>query len=337
MEAYRIEDSFGLDNLNRVEVDRPEPGPGEVLVEIEAVSLNFRDWMTVQGMYNPDQPLPLIPCSDACGTVREVGSDVDSFEEGDRVIPIFAQDWLEGPLTAQKRSSTLGGPLPGTLAEFQTFAETGLVRTPENLSPVEASTLPCAGVTAWTALTEFGSVTAGDTVLLQGTGGVSTFGLELATTLGAEVIITSSSDDKLDIMRERGADHTINYRDNPDWHKTVMDITGGDGADCILEVGGEETLEKSLQCVAFEGTVALIGVLSGGQPTLTLASALMRRATVQGILVGSRENTRDFARAVEHNNIQPLVDGPHEWDEGVECFERMRDGEHLGKIVVERS
>ncbi|MFB6357305.1 MAG: NAD(P)-dependent alcohol dehydrogenase [bacterium] len=335
MKCYRIQDDFGLENLVQTEVPDPSCDPSEVLVDIRAVSLNFRDVMTVNGSYNPDQPLPLIPCSDAAGVVESVGDDVEEFEPGDRVIPAFAQGWQEGELTREKRSTTLGGPLPGTLTEKRAFREQGLVHAPNNLDFSEACTIPCAGVTAWVALTNFQTLQPGQRVLLLGTGGVSTFGLLIAKTIGAEVFITSSSDQKLEQMESLGADHTINYEDNPDWDQVVLDKTNGEGVDHVLEVGGEQTLSKSLNSAAFGGQVSLIGVLSGAQPELNLASALMKRVRVQGILVGSRQDLVEFSRTAEQNDIQPVANQVFDFDQAREAFEYVQTGKHTGKVVIE--
>ncbi|HEY0554266.1 MAG TPA: NAD(P)-dependent alcohol dehydrogenase, partial [Thermoanaerobaculia bacterium] len=238
MRAIEIQGAFGLDHLALVERPDPRPGPGQALVRLRAASLNFRDLLTVEGKYNPKQKLPLIPCSDGAGEVVTVGEGVTRVQPGDRVCTVFAQKWLAGRPTRERLRSTLGGPLDGTLAELAVFDQEGLVKTPDSLTDEEAATLPCAAVTAWSALVTEGGLTAGDTVLVQGTGGVSLFALQLAKILGARVIATSSSDEKLARVREMGADETINYREVPAWGVRAKELTGGAGVDHVVEVGG---------------------------------------------------------------------------------------------------
>lgn len=332
MKAYEIQGSFGLDHL--VQTDRPEPtpGPGEVVVRIRAVSLNYRDLMMVRGQYNPRQPLPLIPCSDGVGEVVEVGPGVTRVKEGERVIPIFAQGWIAGPQRDEYLGTTLGGPLDGTLTQLMVAKADGLVRAPEHLSDAEAATLPCAAVTAWHALE---GLTAGETVLTLGTGGVSIFTLQLAQAMGAQVIVTSSSDGKLERAREMGAAHGINYRETSDWGKAAKQANGGGGVDRVIELGGAGTLTQSLAAVRPAGTVTLIGVLAGTATELDLIPILMRGVTVQGILVGSRQTFEAMNRAIELHEIRPVVDRVFPWDEAVAAFEHMAAGDHFGKIVIE--
>lgn len=334
MRAVEIHGGFGLGNLALVERPDPRPGFGQVLVRLRAASLNYRDLLTVEGKYNPKQKLPLIPCSDGAGEVMEVGEGVTRFRPGDRVATVFAQKWIAGRPTRERVRSTLGGPLDGTLAELAVFDQEGLVKTPEHLTDEEAATLPCAAVTAWSALVTEGGVTAGDTVLVQGTGGVSLFALQIAKLLGARVIATSSRDEKLARVREMGADETINYREMPDWGARAKELTGGVGVDHVVEVGGAGTLQQSLQSVRFGGTISLIGNLAGTKSELLLTHVFMQRIRVQGILVGDRESFEAMNRAIAQSGMRPVVDRVFPLDEAQAAFEHMGAGGHFGKIVI---
>ncbi|MEC9342171.1 MAG: NAD(P)-dependent alcohol dehydrogenase [Pseudomonadota bacterium] len=336
MRVQEIQDGFGIENLKLAQRPAPQPGPGEVLVEVRANSLNFRDLMTVLGRYNPNQRLPLIPLSDGAGEVRAVGDGVTRVKPGDRVAGIFAQQWLGGTPGLEVRTSTLGGPLDGMLAEQVVLHEDGLVKVPEHLSDGQAATLPCAAVTAWHALMENDRLMPGQTVLVQGTGGVSMFALQFAKAAGARVIITSSSDDKLARARELGADETINYRNTPDWEKPVLDLTDGLGVDHVVEVGGAGTFGKSLESVRIAGTVTVIGVLSGFATEANLRPILMKAIRVQGAFVGSRQMFERMNRAIGQHRIVPIVDQVFAFDEAGKALELMQRGAHFGKIVIGR-
>jgi NADPH:quinone reductase-like Zn-dependent oxidoreductase len=332
--AVEIRGGFGLDHLALVERPEPRPGPGQALVRLRAASLNYRDLLTVEGKYNPKQKLPLIPCSDGTGEVVEIGEGVARVAPGDRVSPLFAQRWLAGAPTREKLRSTLGGPLDGTLAELAVFDQEGLVKIPQHLSDEEAATLPCAAVTAWSALVAEGGVTAGDTVLVQGTGGVSLFALQIAKLLGARVIATSSRDDKLARARALGADAGINYRDVPEWGARVKELTGGAGADHVVEVGGAGTLQQSLRAVRFGGTISLIGNLAGTKAELLLTQIFMQRLRVNGILVGHRESFEAMNRAIALHELRPVIDRVFPLAEVRAAFDHMAAGDHFGKICV---
>lgn len=334
MRAVEIRDAFGLDNLAPVERPDPCPNSREVLVRVRAASLNYRDLLMVRGEYNRKQPLPLIPCSDGAGEVVAVGGGVTRVKVGDRVCGIFAQRWISGEPTREKLRSTLGGPLDGMLAEQVVLSEEGVVPVPAHLSDEEAATLPCAAVTAWNAVTRHGGVKAGDTVLVQGTGGVSLFALQFARTLGARVIVTSSSDEKLARARELGAAEGINYRETPDWGAQVKSLTGGLGVDCVVEVGGAGTLQQSLHAVRIGGRVLLIGVLSGNAAQVPLNAILMQQVRVQGILVGDRESFEAMNRAIAANGLRPVVDRVFPMEDSRAAFEHMAAGSHFGKIVI---
>lgn len=334
MRTVEIRDAFGLDNLALAERPDPCPGPKEVLIRVRAAALNYRDLLMVRGEYNRKQPLPLIPCSDGAGEVVAAGGGVSRVKVGDRVCGIFAQRWIAGEPTREKLRSTLGGPLDGMLAEQVVLSEEGVVPVPAHLSDEEAATLPCAAVTAWNALTRHGGVKAGDTVLLQGTGGVSLFALQFARLLGARVILTSSSDEKLARARELGAAEGINYRETPDWGAKVKALTGGVGADCVVEVGGAGTLQQSLQAVRIGGRVLLIGVLSGSAAQVPLNAILMQQVRVQGILVGDRESFEAMNRAIGTSGLRPVVDRVFPLEDSRAAFEHMAAGSHFGKIVI---
>jgi len=331
MRAVEIQGAFGLDHLALVERPDPVPGPGQALVRLRAASLNYRDLLTVEGKYNPKQKLPLIPCSDGAGEVVAVGEGVTRVRPGDRVSPIFAQRWIAGEPTRDRLRSTLGGPLDGTLAELAVFDQEGLVKIPEHLTDEEAATLPCAAVTAWTALE---GITAGDTVLLQGTGGVSIFALQLAHLRGARVIITSSSDEKLARSRELGASEGINYRETPDWGAKVKELTGGTGVDRVVEVGGAGTLKQSLQAVRMGGIIALMGNLAGTTAEIPLPLIFMQNVRVQGILVGPRESFEALNRAIAFHHLHSVIDRVFPLEEVRDALEHMGAGGHFGKIVV---
>lgn len=334
MNVIEIQQQFGLDALAVAQRPQPEPGRGQVLVRVRAVSLNFRDLMTVKGQYNPKQPLPLIPCSDGAGEVVAVGEDVDRVKVGDPVAGIFAQRWLGGRAQPEFRHSTLGGPVDGMAAEYVVLDQEGVVRTPDHLDAEQAATLPCAAVTAWNAVVEQGRVRVGDTVLVQGTGGVSMFALQFAKAAGARVIATSSSDEKLERARALGADHGINYRETPEWGRKVLEITDGRGVDQVVEVGGAGTLMQSIQAVRVAGTISVIGVLSGVATELDVRPVLMKGVRLHGVFVGPREMFEAMNRAIELHRLTPVIDRRYDFDEFRAALELMEAGKHFGKIVV---
>lgn len=334
MQVYEIAESFGLDHLRAAERPGPEAGPGELLLAVKAVSLNYRDLMMVEGRYDPKQPLPLVPCSDAAAEVLAAGDGVEGFAAGDRVCPIFAQSWISGEPTRQRLRSTLGGPRDGTLAERIVVPASAVVRIPDYLSDTEAACLPCAAVTAWSALITHGGVRPGDTVLILGTGGVALFALKIAQLAGARAVVTSSSDDKLARVSELGAWRTVNYRSEPQWGRQVRRLTGGAGVDLVVEVGGAETLAQSLRAVRMGGTIAMIGVLSGAEASLSVVPILMQQVRVQGILVGDREGFETMARAFAEHRVRPVVDRVFPFSEARRAFDHLASGRHMGKIVI---
>jgi NADPH:quinone reductase-like Zn-dependent oxidoreductase len=334
MQVYELRGGFGLDNLQRAERPVPEPGPGQVRVRVSAVSLNYRDLMMVRGEYNPRQPLPLVPVSDGVGHVEALGPGVRGVAVGDRVAGLFAQRWWDGPPTAEALRSTLGGPNDGMLAEQVVLDAQGVAPVPEHLDDVEAATLPCAALTAWSALVTLGHVRAGDTVLVQGTGGVSSFALDFARLHGARVIATSGSAHKLEQLRARGAWKVIDHRADPQWGKSVRALMGGEGVDHVVEVGGVGTMAQSLRAVRPGGTVSLIGVLAGKVADLDLTMVLMTQVRVQGVFVGHRAGFLAMTRAIAQHGLRPRIDRVFRFDEARAAFEHLASGAHQGKVCI---
>ena len=332
MKAVQIE-RFGIDELAFNEIDRPTPIAGEVLVRMRASSLNYRDLMMVEGTYNSRLKLPLVPFSDGAGEVAEVGDGVSRWKVGDRVCPIFMQGWVDGELDYSKSKSTLGGDLDGCLRQYAAFNEAGLVRIPDHLSFEEAACLPCAGVTAWNALMVSGGLQKGDTVLCQGTGGVSLFALQFAKAVGAEVTITSSSNDKLERAKGLGADHVINYREREDWDTVALELTNKRGVDHVVEIGGPGTLQRSMRAVKTGGHIAVIGVVAG-KGEFTNVPIFMKALKLIGVFVGSRVMFEDMNRFVTDKSIRPVVDSTFEFDQVRDALELMKSGGHFGKIIV---
>lgn len=334
MRAYELQGAFGPDHLRPVERPIPEPGAGEVLLKMRACSLNYRDLRMIDGVYNPRQPLPLIPLSDGVGEVVALGAGVRELKVGERVMPCFAEAWLEGPPTRAKLATTLGGPLPGVLAEYRVAPAAALVPAPGHLSDAEAATLPCAAVTAWHALITEGQLRPGDRVLVQGTGGVSIFALQFARMIGAEVMITSSSAEKLARARALGAAHGVDYRQNPEWGKAARAWSRGEGVDHVVEVGGAGTLEQSLRAVRPGGQVSVIGVLSGAASPINIMPILMQQIRLQGIIVGSRAIFAEMCRGIEATGMRPVIDRVFAFDHCLDALAHMRAGRHFGKVVI---
>jgi NADPH:quinone reductase-like Zn-dependent oxidoreductase len=333
MKAYEIK-GFGIDNLALVERPVPEPGPAQVLVKMHAWSLNYRDLMTVKGSYNPRLKLPQIPLSDGAGVIETVGPEVKSLKPGDRVANTFFERWVSGEATDDKARSALGAGRDGVLSEYVVLHEEGVIPFPAHLTYAEAATLPCAALTAWNAVAIEGKIKAGDTVLTLGTGGVSIFALQFSELNGAQVIITSSSNDKLSRAKQLGATQTINYRDVPEWGKHVRQLTGGRGVDLVVEVGGPGTFNQSLAAVRRGGTVSLIGVLAQG-PGANVVPILMNSIRVQGIFVGTREAFQSMNNAIAFHQLHPVIDRTFGFTEAKEAFRFMESGSHFGKICVE--
>jgi NADPH:quinone reductase-like Zn-dependent oxidoreductase len=335
--AFEIADQFGLDHLILAERPMPEAGSRQVRVRMRAATLNYRDLLIVHGLYNPKLHLPLIPVSDGAGVVDAVGEGVTRFRPGDRVVSVFFQGWLDGEPTLDKLATNLGANLDGVLCEYRVFDEAGLLPAPEYLSDAEAAALPCAGVTAWSAIVTLGRVRPGDVVVVQGTGGVALFALQFAKLAGATVILTSSSDAKLARGKELGADYLINYRAEPEWSRPVRALTHGRGADLIIEIGGAGTLAQSIRAVRVGGTVAMIGVVAGAAASnIPLPLVVMRQVRMQGVTLGSRADFETMLRACEAVELRPVLDEQRfAFEQAPAAFTRMSAGEHFGKMVIE--
>jgi NADPH:quinone reductase-like Zn-dependent oxidoreductase len=333
MNAWQVQEQFGIEALKLVDKPEPKLGPGQALVRLKAWSLNYRDLMVVKGLYNPKLKFPFTPFSDGAGEVAAVGAGVTRVQPGDRVAACFMPGWIDGAVNEAKAKTALGGGGVGMLAEYVVLPEDGLVKTPPHLSHEEAATLPCAAVTAWNALVASGGITAGDTVLTQGTGGVSLFALQFAKLHGCRVIATSSNNDKLARALKLGASDGINYKETPDWEDKVRELTGGAGVDHVVEVGGAGTLGKSLKAVRMGGTISLIGVLSGAGQVNPLP-ILMKSVRVNGIYVGSRAMFEQMNRAIALHQMKPVLDRAFAFTEVPAALRHMESAAHFGKIVV---
>ena len=335
MRAWELRGGFGIENVAAAERPEPRPGPGEVLVGVRAASLNYRDLLIVKGLYNPRLKLPRVLLSDGAGQVLEVGPGVTRFQPGQRVTGCFFQRWSAGPIDAQTARSALGGEIDGVLAEQVVLREEGLVPTPAHLSDAEAACLPCAALTAWNALVE-GGLRPGQAVLLLGTGGVSTFGLQLAAAAGARAIVTSRSAAKLERARALGAAETIDTSATPEWDKRVLELTGGEGVDHVVEVGGAGTLARSLKAARMGGTVHQIGVLAGGAGEVNLFPLIMKGVTLRGVFVGSRAMFEDMNRFLTARQaLRPLIDRRFPAAAIQNALRALERAEHQGKLVLE--
>lgn len=335
MRAYQLpKGGAGIDALAQIERPDPKPAHRQVLVRIKACSLNYRDLGIVTGTYRMPVRDNIVPLSDGAGEVIEVGPGVARVKVGDRVAGCFFQRWFGGEAPADVHASALGGGIDGMLAEYAVLEEDGVVKIPAHLSFEEGATLPCAGVTAWHAIVEHAKLHAGQTVLLQGTGGVSIFGLQFAHAMGIRALITSSSDDKLARAKKLGAAYGINYKTTPDWEKAAMQFTGGIGVDHVIEVGGAATLTRSFGAIRVGGKVSLIGGLSGGATDLNPGLIFSRRANVQGISVGSMQMFMAMARAIEVNAIKPVIDKVFAFADAPAAYRHMASRVHFGKIVI---
>jgi NADPH:quinone reductase-like Zn-dependent oxidoreductase len=336
MKAIALQNGFGIDQLRSVEQTVPAPASGHVLVKLEAVSLNYVDLLVIKGLLNSDLPLPYIPVSDGAGTVEQVGNGIATFQPGDKVVTTFIPDWLDGQPTETKTSYLTRqglGAVPGQLAEYKVFSVNQLVHAPANLSAVEAATLPIAGLTAWNAL-KYGNLQAGETVLLHGTGGVSIFALQFAKARGARVIITSSSDDKLQRARRLGADFLINYKTTPDWEAVVHRATDGNGANVVVETVGGRNLQRSLKAVQMGGCISVVGLLDGFDASISVLSLMHQQATIRGMEVGSTQDFIEMNTAIANYDMHPVVDKVFVFDDAQAAFKYLEQGRHFGKVVI---
>jgi NADPH:quinone reductase-like Zn-dependent oxidoreductase len=333
MKVFQIQDDWSMDHLRIATRPDPKPGPGEVLLRMKAASLNYRDLLVpLRGYGAHTGTLPLIPLSDGVGEVIETGTAVARVRVGDRVCPCFRQGWIDGP--PEPSYLNLGGPLDGTMSELMRVPAEGVVKVPAYLSDAQAATLPCAALTAWSALRMDERLAPGARVLVQGTGGVALFALQFAKLMGAQVTVISSSDEKIARARALGADAALNYRTTPEWAKATRDITGGQGYDHILELGGEHTLPQSLLCVRTGGAISIIGVLSGAKMSLEVGRVVMKQARMLGIGVGHRNGFEAMVRALEQHRVEPVVDRVFEFDALKDAFAYLKSAAHFGKICI---
>ena len=335
MRVFQIQDDWGMEHLQLATRPDPKPGPGQVLLRMRAASLNFRDLLVPNRGYGAHTgTLPLIPVSDGVGEVIEVGADVTRVKVGERACPCFTQGWISGPPTPDRQAHNLGGPLDGTMAELMCLHESGVVKVPQYLSDEQAASLPCAALTAWSALMVQDHLAPGAKVLVQGTGGVALFALQFVKLAGAHVTVISSSDEKLARAKALGADAAINYRTTPEWAKATLAITGGRGYEHVLELGGEKTLPQSLRCVRAGGTLSMIGVLSGGVLAAPLGLVVTRQVRLQGITVGHRDGFEAMMRAIDQYRIQPVVDRVFAFEALKDAMAYLKSGAHFGKICI---
>lgn len=334
MKAFQITGTDGYASLLQTDLPDPQLGPGEVLVSLRAVSLNYRDYMNLMGIRGVTGPIPRIPCSDGAGEVVAIGPEVSGWATGDRVVIPFMPTWLDGPFTQPHAAAALGGQQDGVLRELIALPASALVRLPPSLSYAEAATLPCAAVTAWDALFVRGQLKPDATVLIQGSGGVSVFALQLAKQHGARILAITSSDAKAARLRELGADATLNYTQQPDWAPWVLEQTGGLGVDHVVEIGGPETLNHSLQATRFGGHIALIGVLTGTAGSIQTVQILRKGIRLDGIYVGSRAMLETLVTHLDQTQLRPIIDRQFPFAEAPAAFRHLESAQHFGKIVI---
>lgn len=326
----------GFETLRYVDGDVPRVGENEVLVKLHAASLNYRDLIIPRGKYPFPTRFPVVAASDGAGEVVGVGSKVTKWEVGDKVVTLFNQGHQFGPVDVAATATGVGGVVDGTLRRFGVFAETGVVRAPRNLSFAEAATLTCAGLTSWNALYGLKALKPGDTILVQGTGGVSLFALQFAKAAGATVIATTSSKEKAEMLKKLGADHVLNYKEDESWGETARKLTtGGAGVDIVIEVGGANTLPQTLKAIKYEGVIAIIGFLGGVKAPASLIDCLTHICTARGVYVGSRQQMEDMVAAIEANDIHPVVDKKtFTLEQAKEAYEYQWAQGHVGKVAI---
>lgn len=333
MRTIQLQKPGGLDRLQVTDTERPAPGRGEILVRVGASSLNFHDYAVVTGMIpTPDGRIPM---SDGAGEVVEVGEGVSEFAVGDKVVSTFFPHWMDGEPAREVMGDVPGDGADGFAREYVTAPATSFTRAPQGFSDAESATLTCAGLTAWRALAVNGQVKSGDTVLVQGTGGVSIFALQFAKAAGATVIATSSSDEKLDRLREMGADHLINYRQDEKWGETARKLTGGRGVDHVVEIGGSGTMPQSIAAARIGGHIALIGVLAGIGGNVPTVFVMQQNQRIVGLTVGARRHQQDMIRAIEANGIRPVIDRHFPLEQIADAFRHQESGKHFGKICLD--
>ena len=335
MRVFQIEGDWGIDNLKLSQRPEPQAGPGQVLVRMKASSLNYRDLVVPERGYGSyTGTLPLIPVSDGVGVVSAIGPGVRRVAMGDRVCPTYFQGWVGGDPDLERLTQSLGGPIDGTMTDTMCLSEQGVVKVPAHLSDVEAASLPCAALTAWSALTNGHATKPGDHVLIQGCGGVALFAVQFAKLLGAHVTVITSSAERMARVQQLGADEAINYRAVPEWAKATRDITLGRGYDLIVELGGEKTLPQSLRCVRPGGTIAMIGILSGSAMATSLGLIITRQVRLQGVTVGHRDGFEAMLRAIAQHQVKPVVDRSFAFEELKEAMAYLKSGAQFGKVCI---
>jgi NADPH:quinone reductase-like Zn-dependent oxidoreductase len=332
MKAWQLQ-AFGRENLVLNDVPEPTPGPGEALIRISSVALNYRDKLLYDGLYNPHLDFPMTQVADAVGEIVALGPDASRFKVGDRVVTNYCTRWIDGPPTSKESLYTLGNVIPGALAEYLVLNEQALALAPAYLSNDEAAALPCAGLTAWYSLVEKGGLNSSQTILLQGTGGVSLFGLQIAHAFGATTIVTSSSDEKLARAKALGATHTINYKTHPDWENEALALTKKEGVDQILEVVGGPNLARSIKAIRPEGQISIIGVIEGFDATIPLFGMIQKLGVLRGITVGPRRALEDMLRKFDELKLRPVLDSVYSFNQARKAFDRLEEGA-FGKIVI---
>ena len=326
--------AWGFDNLHYRDVETPQPGPDQVLLKFGAASVNYRDYQIVAGEFAPDQPLPVIPGSDGAGEIVATGDNVDGLSPGDRVSPLFFPEWISGEALGSERSVSSGLETPGVLREYGIYEQHRVCRVAPHLTDVEASCYPCAGLTAWNSLVTFSGVTAGETVLVQGTGGVAIMALQMAKAMGAQVIVTSSSDDRLQRALLLGADHGINYRETPNWGEAARELTDGRGVHAVIEIGGEGTLPQSITALRRGGHINVIGYLAGVGLGLSVFDLIERNANIHGLSVGNREQFEEMMDFVSEHGIRPVIGRTYSFDQTGQAIQDIARGGNFGKLVV---
>ena len=335
MKSYQITAGYSVASLKLTDVNYPKLLPNQILVKIKALSLNYRDLLVIKGVDRWKPPLGRVPVSDGVGLVVDTGSQVTAVNLHDRVAGLFLPNWKEGKLVAEKLGRSLGGAVKdGLLQEYMIFDEHEVVRVPGYLTDEEAATLPCAGLTAWHSIAEKGNIKPGDSVVVQGTGGISLFSAQFAMMAGADVILLSGSDEKLDVARKLGVKQLINYKQNPDWETEVIRRTNGRGADHIVEVVGASNINKSIEAVAMDGTISVIGLVGGLKGEINTEKIMAKQIRLQGIEVGSKEMFKRMNNALAVNKLHPVISNTFAFDDVREALTILEKGTHYGKICL---
>src|SRR6202045_2555768 len=330
-------EAFGLEHFRMVERPLVPLRHHDIRIHVHAASLNYRDLTIALGQVPSrvsDIRLPLVPLSDCSGEVIEVGSEVDRFQIGDRVASAQMPDWTAGPFKPENGYSALGGAVDGVLARYFKGNQRGFVKIPDALSFEEAATLPTAALTAWNALFEFGDLKPGESVLVQGSGGVSTFALQFALAAGARVFAITGSQTKVDRLERLGAEHVIRYEREPEWSRVILEVTGGAGVDHVVETGGAGTIDESIKAAAMGGSISLVGLLTGAGGRLDMLPILTKTLRIQGVIVGSVEMFERMIGMIEHLRIRPVIDEAFEMQDVAAALEYLKSGRHLGKVIV---